>query len=226
MCRKRCRIWYPPFSKTFVHWYWPLWFQAFTQAGVKRKFDLCLTAANAEHSPDGMPVAAWWHFKLTGGHAWFLLDIGWIWHLRGAEGPKGRRAEAFTLSQGGSFVYHHVQVGSSFTNWTELWRQGLGQLWVSESMSFLEANCQAGIWSNRFTESPAPLVIWYPFKNNFLWRFSEKRTILWVLPTLQVSNADVRHSFNIVVVLTKDQDNGELILHIEHSRFLGAKNPC
>lgn len=30
--------------------------KAFTQAGVKRKFDLCLTAANAEHSPDGMPV--------------------------------------------------------------------------------------------------------------------------------------------------------------------------
>jgi hypothetical protein len=151
---------------------------------------------------------------------WILDGYGtWVW-------PKGRRAEAFTLSQGGSFVYHHVQVGSSFTNWTELWRQGLGQLWVSESMSFLEANCQAGIWSNRFTESPAPLVIWYPFKNNFLWRFSEKRTTLWVLPTLQVSNADVRHSFNIVVVLTKDQDNGELILHIEHSIFLGAKNPC
>ena len=33
--------------------------QAFTQAGVKRKYDLCLTAANVDHSPDGMPVAAW-----------------------------------------------------------------------------------------------------------------------------------------------------------------------
>lgn len=30
--------------------------KAFTQAGVKRKYDLCLTAATVEHSPDGMPV--------------------------------------------------------------------------------------------------------------------------------------------------------------------------
>ena len=26
---------------------------------MKRKYDLCLTAANVDHSPDGMPVAAW-----------------------------------------------------------------------------------------------------------------------------------------------------------------------
>ena len=31
--------------------------EARTQAGVKRKYDLCITAANVEHSPDGMPVA-------------------------------------------------------------------------------------------------------------------------------------------------------------------------
>ncbi|CAE7940319.1 DNAH7 [Symbiodinium necroappetens] len=30
--------------------------KARTQAGVKRKYDLCITAANVEHSPDGMPV--------------------------------------------------------------------------------------------------------------------------------------------------------------------------
>eukprot|EP00442_Polarella_glacialis_P024664 CAMPEP_0115137118 /NCGR_PEP_ID=MMETSP0227-20121206/56805_1 /TAXON_ID=89957 /ORGANISM="Polarella glacialis, Strain CCMP 1383" /LENGTH=5027 /DNA_ID=CAMNT_0002544335 /DNA_START=143 /DNA_END=15226 /DNA_ORIENTATION=+ len=30
--------------------------KARTQAGVKRKYDLCITAANADHSPEGMPV--------------------------------------------------------------------------------------------------------------------------------------------------------------------------
>jgi len=32
--------------------------KARTTAGVKRKYDLCITAANVDHSPDGMPVVA------------------------------------------------------------------------------------------------------------------------------------------------------------------------
>ena len=35
--------------------------QARTQAGVKRKYDLCITAASVESFPDGMPVVACSH---------------------------------------------------------------------------------------------------------------------------------------------------------------------
>lgn len=97
--------------------------QAFTQAGVKRKYDLCLTAANVDHSPDGMPVAAW----LQSGWGVYCFINLFFGILEVWQALFVQTAGLFTFKcsyRGGSFVYHYLQVGSSFADWTELRRQG------------------------------------------------------------------------------------------------------